>query len=489
MQYSVVHLSTAKVHPDFRIDADYFKPRYQELEKLLLDKETADLNTYSTFIKKGIFDISPSSYVEAGGVAFLRSGDLKDELISSDNIIQISKESHTKEKKTELVKNDLLMAKVGTIGDVSINLRFERLNFSQNVMGIKIKKQHRPISGFLLSFLNCSYGKTQVNRVLSGQLQQKLTLEDIRKIKIVTLDYSIQKLISNLVYEAYLSKERAKDIYAKTEQLLLSELGLLDWEQKHELAFVKNFSTTQEAERFDAEYFQPKYEDIIKAVRQCTGGFDELGDLVDINKSVEPGRDAYKNTGVPFVRVSNLSKFEISTNNQQCISDEMYSTLKDHQPSQGEILLSKDATPGIAYHLNTLPQKMIPSSGILRLRVTNPKVIPEYLTLLLNSVIVQEQIKRDSGGSIITHWRPDQVRAVSIPVLGQDKQGAIKKSIEKSFEARRLSKNLLEVAKRGVEIAIEKNEQEAEKWINSEVAELPRGSISALSADTAVAVV
>jgi hypothetical protein len=145
MQYSIVNLKTVKENSDFRIDAEYFEPSYQKLEKFLSSKETKDLNDYSVFIKKGIFDISPNNYVEEGGVAFLRSGDLKDEFISSDEIIRITKESHEKEKKTELVTNDLLMAKVGTIGDVAINLRFEKLNFSQNVIGIKIKKEYKPI--------------------------------------------------------------------------------------------------------------------------------------------------------------------------------------------------------------------------------------------------------------------------------------------------------------------------------------------------------
>src|SRR3989338_2137118 len=268
MQYSVVNLTAVKKHPDFRVDAEYYEPKYQKLEKFLLGKTTSDLNDYSTFIKKGIFDISPNNYVENGGVAFLRSGDLKDEFISSNEIIQITENAHEKEKKTELVKNDLLMAKVGTIGDVAINLKFEKLNFSQNVMGIKIKKDYKPISGFLLAFLNCSYGRNQVNRVLSGQVQQKLTLQDIKKVKIIIFSSTFQNVISELVYRAYSKKEKSNDLYFQAEQLLLSELGLLDWKPKHTLSFVKNFSNTKDAERFDAEYFQPKYEEIIEAVKK-----------------------------------------------------------------------------------------------------------------------------------------------------------------------------------------------------------------------------
>jgi len=266
--------------------------------------------------------------------------------------------------------------------------------------------------------------------------------------------------------------ENSKSLYFQAEQLLLSELGLLDWKPKHTLAFVKNFSDTQKAERIDAEYFQPKYEEIIEAVKKYEGGFDELGNLVKIKKSVEPGSEAYQENGVPFVRVSNLSKFELSTNNQQFISEELYEELKTHQPKKGEILLSKDATPGMAYFLNEETQKMIVSGGILRLIMDVKQILPEYLTLVLNSVIGQKQIERDAGGSIINHWRPDQVKATLIPILKEDKQKEIKELIEKTFNDRKLSKSLLEIAKQGVEIAIEKDEKEAEKWIESEVEKL-----------------
>ena len=206
-------------------------------------------------------------------------------------------------------------------------------------------------------------------------------------------------------------------------------------------------------------------------MKKYKGGFDELGNLVKIKKSVEPGSEAYQENGVPFVRVSNLSKFELSTNNQQFISEELYEDLKSHQPKKGEILLSKDATPGIAYFFNEEPQKMIVSGGILRLKIDNKQVLPEYLTLALNSVIVQKQIERDAGGSIINHWRPDQVKATLIPVLKENKQKEIKELIEKSFSDRKLSKSLLEIAKQGVEMAIEKDEKIAENWIKDKLSD------------------
>jgi hypothetical protein len=40
------------------------------------------------------------------------------------------------------------------------------------------------------------------------------------------------------------------------------------------------------------------------------------------------------------------------------------------------------------------------------------------------------------------------------------------------YSAKALSKQLLEIAKRAVEIVIEKNEKEAESWIDSELKKL-----------------
>ncbi|MCY3743565.1 MAG: hypothetical protein OXH00_21335 [Candidatus Poribacteria bacterium] len=91
----------------------------------------------------------------------------------------------------------------------------------------------------------------------------------------------------------------------------------------------------------------------------------------------------------------------------------------------------------------------------------------EYLTLVLNSVLTQEQVKQDVGGSVILHWRPDQVAETVIPILHQEKQTEIEQKVDESFNLRNRAKDLLEHAKRAVEIAIEQDEQAAINWLKS----------------------
>jgi len=221
--------------------------------------------------------------------------------------------------------------------------------------------------------------------------------------------------------------------------------------------------------RIDAEYFQPKYKEIVSAIKNYPGGWDTLGDLVTLKKCVEVGSGEYRDEGVPFVRVSNLSPFEIGE--EKYISEELYQEIKQHQPELGEILFSKDATPGIAYYLQEAPKKMIPSGGILRLKLKSGRVNNEYLTLVLNSILTKEQVNRDVGGSVILHWRPDQIKETAIPILPEEKQFEIRQKVTESLHLRKQSKHLLECAKRAVEMAIEQSEETAMQWLKAQTSE------------------
>ena len=118
---------------------------------------------------------------------------------------------------------------------------------------------------------------------------------------------------------------------------------------------------------------------------------------------------------------------------------------------------------------------MIPSGGILRLKIRTDKtdkVNNEYLTLALNSKLTKEQVSRDVGGSVILHWRPDQVKGTLIPILSEDKQTQIQQKVIESFNLRKQSKHLLEFSKRAVEMAIEQDEKTAINWLENETKEM-----------------
>lgn len=332
---------------------------------------------------------------------------------------------------------------------------------------MRTKKLYKLNKHYVWIFLHSDIGQKLLLRTASQTGQPHLTVEAIYQLAIPIFSEPFQREFENLYESSWSLKQTALVKYNQAQTFFLAELGLSNWQPKHRLTFIKNYSDTDKAGRIDAEYYQPKYDEIINAIKSYPGGWDTLGNLVSIKKCVEVGSEAYIDEGnIPFVRVSNLSPFEITE--EKYISSVLYEELSQHQPKQGEILFSKDATPGIAYHLKEKPKKMIPSGGILRLKLKTDLFNEDYLTLVLNSLIVKEQINRDVGGSVILHWRPEQVRETLIPILPEDKQSLIKQKITESFNLRKQSKHLLECAKRAVEMAIEQNEDAAVKWLQEQ---------------------
>lgn len=462
-----------------RIDAEFYKPEYLALKSELdIAGSLYPLRKYCNYIKKGIFDISPELYTN-NGIPLIRTSEIKDPLINFSTTVFLDKETHQVHYKTELKPDDIVMTKIGAyIGDIAILPgKYDRYNFSQNVTGLSIDiSVIKP--KYLFAFLYSKFGYSQITRIIMLSGQGKIELEDIRDIAVYEASGFFQEKISAFVSLAQSYTEKSESTFKEAEYILLSELDLSNRKPKHQLTFIKNYADTQQAERIDAEYYQPRYDEIIQAIKKYSGGWESLDKLVDIKKCIEVGSGVYLDEGIPFVRVSNISPFEITE--EKYIPEALYEDLtpeekdipfiksKNHQPRQGEILFSKDGTPGIAHYLKEPPPKMIPSGGILRLRSKTDKVNNEYLTLVLNSVLTQEQVNRDVGGSIILHWRPDQVKQTVIPILSDEKQLEIQQKVTESFDLRKQSKLLLESAKKAVEVAIEQDEQTAVDWLKAQ---------------------
>lgn len=467
MQVSTVRFQ--KLNPEFRIDAEYYRAEILNRLNVLEQHKKEKLESLVDFVI-GPFGstITVDKYVDESKYRYVRNKDINNFLIKDDGAALIPKIVYDSLPQFHIKKNDLLITVVGTLGKVAIVTNDDtRSIFSCKSTIIRTRKIN-PF--YLLTYLNSTTGKLFSLRGKRGAIQEGLNLSDLKEIQVFIPSGKFQSLIESTIKTSFNGTSDSIASYNQAKALLLSELGLLNWKAKHRLSFVKNYSATNQAGRIDAEYFQLKYDEIVNTIKGYQGGWDVLGNIVSIKKCVEVGSQAYMDNGdIPFVRVSNLSPFELIE--EKYISNELYEELSQHQPQKGEILLSKDATPGIAYHMNEKPKKMIPSGGILRLKVINDQINEDYLTLVLNSLIVKEQINRDVGGSVILHWRPDQVKQTLIPILSAKKQQQIQQKIIDSFNLRRQSKHLLECAKRAVEIAIEKNEEEAVKWLQEQTKE------------------
>lgn len=446
----------------FRIDDEFFSQKFISIDKILSNTNVLLLKDISYQITDfGAYSQTNILNFVDDGILFLRNQEIKSNFIDLDNAIFIEKEIYDRIT-LHLKENDIVIPRVGTLGKAAlIEKKHLPCSANQNLAVIRTETiNHR----YLTTFLNCHYGTSQIFRTSTGNVQQWLNLENISNLKIFVPSQAFQTEIENLVKQAHTFLDQSKTLYTEAENLLLESLGLTKEGFASSETFlnanIKTFSSSfLSTGRLDAEYYQPKYEILENKIKSYEGGFCRLKDLVSIKKSIETGSDAYSDNGIPYVRVSNITKYGISMPDIH-ISNEYYQknkTLLDNlKLKKDTILLSKDGSIGIAYKVSE-DLEMLTSGALLHLTIKNQnKFLPDCLALILNSEIVQKQAERDSGGSIIVHWRVSEIENVLIPLLDIETQTLISSKIQESFRLKSENEALLSLAKSKVEEAIER---------------------------------
>jgi hypothetical protein len=294
----------------------------------------------------------------------------------------------------------------------------------------------------------------QIQRILAGTGQPTITSDLIKQIRI-PINEQIVSVVDDVSEKAFRQFDKSTALYSEAEDTLLDGLGLKDFQPKYKLSYTASLSKAFGVHRVDAEYFQPSYEDLARKLSETVEVKPLKYFLLDIKRGIEVGGEQYQEEGKPFIRVSNLSIHGLIERDQKYIDKTLYAKLAgEYEPKIGELLLTKDATPGVAYVVKE-PIEGIIAGGILRLLVDEIRINKEYLALCINSLVGKLQIERDGGGSVITHWRPEQIKKLVIPLLPSHTQQKIESLVQQSHEARKKAKELLEEAKSKVENLIE----------------------------------
>lgn len=450
---SVVKLS--QVEGTWRLDADYYQPEYIEtknrlsvIKTIVRLKDIASITTGPAYSSKEMdenFDIPMA-----------RIGDVTNKTDVED-WIKLSKEEFEKFGCKKIGNLDILMTMTGDPPDVGkcnlIKISNDKtLAFNQRVA--KVSAKISPY--YLFAYLSTEIARMQSERSALGIRQRNVGINDLKNIRVVLPSSNTLRLtIDNLVSQYLAELENSKSLYSQAENLLLERLELKDFKLKYELSYTANLSKAFGTHRVDAEYFQPIYDTLVQQVATRVE-LKPLGNLLlDIKKGIEVGGEQYQEEGKPFIRVSNLSVDGLIERDQKYISETLYGELAKHyEPEIGELLLTKDATPGIAYVLKESIEGII-SSGILRITIDESQVKKEYLALCIDSIIGKLQVERDGGGSVITHWKPGQIKRLQVPLLPNETQHRIASLIEQSHEARKKARHLLNQAIKQVEDTIE----------------------------------
>ena len=112
----------------------------------------------------------------------------------------------------------------------------------------------------------------------------------------------------------------------------------------------------------------------------------------------------YTESGVPFISVKDMSSGKLSFSNTKFISEEEHKILSARCcPEYGDLLISKVGTTGIPLIIDTDKEFSIFVSLAL-IKFFPNHIDSKYLIHLINSPLVQEQVKRDTRGVGNKNW-------------------------------------------------------------------------------------
>jgi restriction endonuclease S subunit len=244
----------------------------------------------------------------------------------------------------------------------------------------------------------------------------------------------------------------------QAENLLLGKLGLSSFakamEDKKDLSWIVNFSEVKEANRMDADYFQPKFKKIEEElVKNFNAKRIKYLDFIEVTTGQYSEEYTTKTTGKPYIRGTDLVMGTVK------LDDLVFIDPKQQIPSkmakEGDVVVTRVGTIGISARLPKEVEGGTISDNLIRMRFSEKNLNSYYASLFFNSIGSYLMIKK-SRGSVQPRLNQETLKEIFLPILPKSTQQKIADLVKKSHEARKKSKELLELAKRKVEEMIEK---------------------------------
>lgn len=412
---SIVKLS--EIEGVKRFDAYRYRTSFLKLEKDL--KKIAIISKLGHLVaepvRTGYTPRARDIYQDDIRIHFLRTDNLREGVIDFENsdFLPARSLSESDYLKFKNVTVTISGAHYDIIGEAAIFLDYYPQSVTDQNIAV-IETDENLLNPFYLTiFLNSKYGKEQLWMLCRQTEQFNLSCREVEELLIPLFDADFQQEIETLAKNSFDLIEKAKSLYSQAEKLLLEKLGLKDFQAKYELSYTANLSKVFGVHRIDAEYFQTTYDSLMGYLKKHS-------------------------------KIAKIKEFILD-----------FQKLKfSYEPKVGDFLLTKDVIPGIAYVIKE-PVEGITAGSVMILKINENKINKEYLALCINSIIGNMQIEREGGGSVITHWRPEQIKNLQVPILYEKVQQEISSLIEQSHETKQRARKLWEEAKRKVEKAIE----------------------------------
>ncbi len=443
----------------FRFDSEYFKKEYLRNDKKISDnyrildflQDEKILNIKSLFLNKNFHYLSIADLDLSNGFQY-QTKDM-------DYLNIIDRATYVLQNKDIVIST--IRPNRNAVGFIKNEKRIV------GTSGFAVLRTKKIRSEFLYIFCKTKYFITCLNRETTATMYPAVTDGDIFKTKIINPSNGFQTKIEALVKLSYQKLQESKALYRRSEELLLDELGLTDFEPSKEKIAIKSFKESfGDSGRLDSEYYQPKYDEIVDKVKNYKGGYQTLGYFSKSYSTGYPYKSkSYVADGIYLIRINNIKQGQLDVSNATKIPSLDIDLSPKDVAIENDILISMSGTIGnsckIPHGISAVTNQRI-------MKITPQNIGLELLPLLINSIIGQYQLEKIGTGGVQTNISSGDILNILIPIIDENIQTQIEQNIQQSFKLKEQSKELLKVAKTAVEIAIESGEDVGLEYIKEQ---------------------
>ena len=302
----------------YRIDDKYYNKRYLDAYSIITSKAHFILGTeielLTDFHSNGSYESIAEVFelLDSEDYAYMvRTTDLENDNFT-DNVKYVTKKCYDYLKKSKVYGGELIINKIGSPGRTFLMPNLNRpVSLGMNQFMIRTNR-NKVLEAFLWIYFNSEFGKKIIYRKVNGTVPLTMDKESVRSLPVPEFSIGFQEKIATYVSRDNQIKLKYKAKYDEAEKLLLDELGFTtaDLDNDDASISIRTYKQVNNSKRIDAEYYLPKYDSLLDILskHQCK----KIREIAPPKKSIEPGSEAYEDTGIPFYRVTNISKFGLS---------------------------------------------------------------------------------------------------------------------------------------------------------------------------------
>lgn len=422
----------------FRLDAEFYQPDY-----LAFEKATAGGDLLADAVHKIMHPVEITRIYVDEGIRILLAQNIRPNRLELAYAVYMPEAVRPVLAKNRLKAGDVVMTRSGAnYGDAATFL-----GAAEDVYACADCLVIRPntISGaYLATYFNSRAGRALLDRGAYGAGQPHIAPTYLRKLRIPRLG-KLEADVEAKVRAAHTKTNEASLRYAEAEALLELALGLDKLDLTPRLYYERLYADVQAAARFDAEFFQPRMQNLIAALSRDG---QTIGDMAKLSKRYYKAK-----AGVEFQYIE--------------IGDVSGNGTADSNPIAGEDAPSRATwivEPGDLITTTVRPIRRLSaiitdeqsgyvcSSGFA---VLTPKdSAPELLLVYLRLPLVCELLDLHTTASMYPAISTADLMKIPIALPKEAARQKIVAKVRESFDARREARRLLDEAKAMIEKAI-----------------------------------